>query len=202
MFFLDSVSRTTKDSAFASNRIPGDYERIFNREKHRRLTQSITNTYLDIVQLCSDFRTLLREQKASSLKRIWKPLSLDTHFEDAVQRFREHKKTVEKEAVACHMIEAAESRALVEASLKLKELERKGLYAAFRLLSTGTDRTEAKIRAQLLAQLTNIDYKSKHRALRKVRHQNTGAWVLYSASYLEWLNSHSSATLCLHGIRK
>src|ERR1700730_1062244 len=104
----------------------GDYERIFAREKHQRLTQAISNAYLDIIKLCLDFRKLLQGQKASSLKRIWKPLSLNAEFDDAIQRFRAHRKIVEKEAEACHMIEAAETRALVEANRKLDEIERKG----------------------------------------------------------------------------
>jgi hypothetical protein len=69
----------------------------------------------------------LQGQKASSLKRIWKPLSLDGEFDEAIRRFREHGKTVEKEAETCHMIEAAEARALVEANRKLEEIERKGI---------------------------------------------------------------------------
>jgi hypothetical protein len=68
----------------------------------------------------------LQGQKASSLRRIWKPLSLDAEFDEAIQRFRTHRKTVEKEAETCHMIEAAEARALVEANRKLDEIDRKG----------------------------------------------------------------------------
>lgn len=105
----------------------GDYERIFDGEKHQRLTQAISNTYLDIIELCLDFRILLQGQKASSLKRIWKPISLDGKFEEAIQRFREHRKIVEKEAETCHMIEAAETKALVEAHKKLVEADRKGI---------------------------------------------------------------------------
>lgn len=53
-------------------------------------------------------------------------MSLDGEFDGAVKRFREHRKTVEREAETCHMIEAAEARALVEANRKLDEIERKG----------------------------------------------------------------------------
>jgi hypothetical protein len=35
---------------------------------------------------------------------------------------------VEKEAETCHMIEAAEARALVEAGKKLQDIERKGAH--------------------------------------------------------------------------
>jgi hypothetical protein len=96
----------------------GDYQRIFDQEKHRRLSQSISNAYLDIIRLCFDFKELFREHRSSSLTRIWRPFALNTHFEDAIQRFREHRKSVEKEAETCHMIEAAEARALTKANGK------------------------------------------------------------------------------------
>jgi hypothetical protein len=78
----------------------GDYERIFDREKHQRLTQAISNTCLDIIELCFDFRKLLQDLKASSLKRILKPITLDGKFEEAIQRFRAHRKVVEKRKLA------------------------------------------------------------------------------------------------------
>lgn len=87
----------------------------------------ISNTYLDIIELCFDFRKLLQEQKTSSLKRILKPISIDGKFEEAIQRFREHRKIVDKEAQLCHMIEAAETKALVQAHKTLVEVDRKGL---------------------------------------------------------------------------
>jgi hypothetical protein len=58
---------------------------------------------------------LLRNQRKSAAKRIFQPLSptLKVHLEDAVLRFRQHRKVVEKEAEICHMIEEKEARDLV-----------------------------------------------------------------------------------------
>jgi hypothetical protein len=58
---------------------------------------------------------LLRNQKKSSVKRIFQPLSptLNAHLEDAILRFRQHRKAVDKEAELCHMIEEKEARDLV-----------------------------------------------------------------------------------------
>ena len=71
--------------------------------------------YLDIISLCTEFKTLLRDQKISSLKRIFQPLSpaLNARLEEAVLRFRNHRKAVDKEAEICHMIEEKEARDLV-----------------------------------------------------------------------------------------
>lgn len=62
----------------------------------------------------------------SALKRILKPLELDTELEEAIQKFRDHKETVEKEAEICHMIEAKEARAIILANKELQEREQKG----------------------------------------------------------------------------
>jgi hypothetical protein len=59
------------------------------------------------------------------MKRVFKPLSLDKPFDEAITRFRNHKKTVEKEAETSHMIEEAEERALVLRNRQLQEIERK-----------------------------------------------------------------------------
>ena len=49
------------------------------------------------------------------MRRIFQPLSpaLNVHFEDAVLRFRQHRKIVDKEAEVCHMIEEKDARDLV-----------------------------------------------------------------------------------------
>jgi len=79
--------------------------------------------YLDIISLCTEFKTLLRNQKISSLKRIFQPLSpaLNARLEEAVLRFRNHRKAVDKEAEICHMIEEKEARDLVNAAAEARE---------------------------------------------------------------------------------
>jgi hypothetical protein len=73
------------------------------------------------------FRKILQSQTRVSLKRFSRPLLLDVQYEDALEQFRNHKKTVEKEAGTCHMIEAAESRALTLRNQELQELRKKGM---------------------------------------------------------------------------
>ena len=60
------------------------------------------------------------------MKRILKPLELENELEEAIQTFRDHKETVEKEAELCHMIEAKEARAIILANKELQEIEQKG----------------------------------------------------------------------------
>lgn len=100
-----------------------DYQRIFNGQKHQRFTQKLSEAYLDIITLCAEFRTLLRQQKKSSVKRIFQPLSpaLNAHLEEAVVRFRQHRKAVDKEAEVCHMLEEKETRDLVHRNSEAAE---------------------------------------------------------------------------------
>lgn len=85
-----------------------DYEQIYNGQKHRRLYQALSNTYLDIIKLCSEFRKSILEQKDSKVRRLLKPLSFDKQFDEAIERFRQHRQNVVDEAETCYMIEAAE----------------------------------------------------------------------------------------------
>jgi hypothetical protein len=104
-----------------------DYGRIFDLKKHPRLRQALSETYFDIITLCMKFREILQSQTRVSLKRFSRPLLLDVQYEDALEQFRNHKKTVEKEAGTCHMIEAAESRALALRNQELQDLREKGM---------------------------------------------------------------------------
>jgi hypothetical protein len=109
----------------------GDYQRIFDGTKHQRFTQALTSAYLDIITLCTEFTALLRNQKKSSMKRIFQPLSpaLNYQFEDAVKRFRQHRKEVDKEAEVCHMIEEKEARDLVMRNKEAAEARERGMLS-------------------------------------------------------------------------
>ena len=48
-------------------------------------------------------------------------------FGDRLSKFREHKKSVEKEAELSHMIESADSRALILANRLQMETEKRGM---------------------------------------------------------------------------
>ena len=85
--------------------------------------------YLDIIELCMEFRSIIKEQQKHPLKRVLQPLSsgVDQKLKDAETRFRAHRKTVEKEAEVCNMIEAAEVRAVVLRDKKLRQLQDQGM---------------------------------------------------------------------------
>jgi hypothetical protein len=156
----------------------GDYERIYNGEKHKRLTQALSNAYLDIITLCSEFRKTIRGQRNSKVRRILKPLAFDKEFDEAIDRFRQHRQNVEDEARTCHMIEAAEQR---DAQLVLFAEER---------------------RRSLLARLSKIDSKHRHRKLKDSRHEGTGVWFTSCPEYQEWQAASQSSVLCCYGIRE
>lgn len=67
-------------------------------------------------------------QKKSTVKRIFQPISpaLNAHLEDAILRFRRHRRAVKKEAELCHMIEEKESRDLVVRNHAAAEARERG----------------------------------------------------------------------------
>jgi len=75
-------------------------QRIFDPQKHRRLMTALSNSYLDILLLCNRIQTTLKTQRQSKLARVFQPLSssMDIELDDAVNRFRDHRKVIEKEA--------------------------------------------------------------------------------------------------------
>ncbi|PMD40956.1 hypothetical protein L207DRAFT_544209 [Hyaloscypha variabilis F] len=153
-----------------------DYERIYDGQKHRRLYQALSNAYLDIITLCSEFRTSIREQKNSKVRRLLKPLAFDKQFDEAIERFRRHRQNVVDEAETCHMIEAAEQR---DAQLVLFAEER---------------------RRKLLERLSKVDCKCRHRKLKESRHEGTGAWFTSSPEFEQWMKASYSSVLCCYGI--
>jgi hypothetical protein len=168
----------SSSSYLSTDMFSGDYERIYNGQKHQRLTQTLSNAYLDIITLCTEFRKSILEQKSSKVRRILKPLSFDKQFDGAIDRFRQHRKNVENEAIICHMIEAAEQR---DALLVLQAAER---------------------RRNLLTRLSKVDYKYRHGKLKEARHEGTGVWFTSCPEYEEWQTVSTSSVLCCYGIRK
>lgn len=157
----------------------GDYERIYDLKKHARLTQALSNAYLDLIVLCTQFRAIIRDHRASKVRRILKPLSIHHQFDEAIEKFRRHRKEVEKEVATCHMIEAAEER------------DKRLMLAA------------SQRRQGLLSRLSSINCARKHVRLQSTRHEGTGAWLSKHAEFVNWTSSGSGpAVLCCHGIRK
>ncbi|KUJ07177.1 uncharacterized protein LY89DRAFT_370709 [Mollisia scopiformis] len=153
-----------------------DYERIYHPQKHPRLTQAISNAYLDIITLCTNFRQTIRDHQASKVRRIFKPLSNNLQSDEAIEKFRQHRQNVEDEANLCHMIEASEER---ETRMTLFAVER---------------------RRRLLARLSNVDCTRKHCKLKNTRHKGTGIWLPQHPEYIKWESNPKSAVLCCHGI--
>lgn len=128
--------------------------------------------------LCTKFQRTLREQRASSVRRLLKPLSSDNQFDEAINLFRQHRNNVEEEARMCHMVDAAEQR---DAQLLLWAAER---------------------RQKLLSRLSHIDCKHRHRILREARHEGTGVWLTARDEYRSWATPDVTSVLCCFGIRK
>ncbi|RDW62396.1 hypothetical protein BP6252_11829 [Coleophoma cylindrospora] len=162
-----------------------DFQKIFDVQKYQRFNQALAAAYLDIIVLCTEFRTLLQDQKKSTVKRLFQPVSpaLNSHLQEAIVRFRNHRKKVEKEAELCHMIEEKEARDLV-----------------LRNTEAAKARERESRQKRLISQISTIDYQYKHRRMQKVRHPGTGAWFITLPAFKEWLDSNSSSVLCCHGI--
>lgn len=57
-----------------------------------------------------------------------------------------------------------------------------------------------KKRQTLLRSLSQLDWKSHHRRLQKIRHQGTGLWLSEVPSLRSWLQSQASGCFCCFGI--
>lgn len=144
-----------------------DYQRIFDREKHQRFYQALSDTYLDIIVLCTEFKDLLLSQKQPSVKRIFQPLStsLNVHLDGAVARFRRHCEEVDKQTEVCHMIEAREARDLVKRNIEAAEArERCAANPLSKVGSTLMTKLAAR-QEKLVSQLSSTDHRSKHRRM-------------------------------------
>jgi len=172
--------------------LPGDYERIYHLQKHPRLAQALSKAYLEIIKLCTEFQTSIRELTASSVRRILRPLSLDLQFDAAIECFREHRQIVEEEARMCHMIETAKLRQEV-ARQKSEQL----VLQAEQLVLHAEER-----RKRLLSKLSNINCQIRHQKLAKSRHEGTGNWLVTRGEYENWDRFDGSAVLCCYGIRQ
>ena len=85
------------------------YEQLF--PTHERLVQSLSNIYFDVLRFCSDAKDVFRRAKRAMFSLAWKPF--ERQFGSQMDAFRRHQEEMEKEVLLSHMIEAADSRALV-----------------------------------------------------------------------------------------
>lgn len=104
------------------------YEKLF--PGHQRLTYALSMAYVDIIVFCSDAKAVFRRGRASltslkvGFKLVWKPF--ESQFGQQLERFRNHRKNVEKEAGLSHMVEAVDARALALANHLQLGKEKKG----------------------------------------------------------------------------
>ncbi|KAI9641398.1 hypothetical protein NHQ30_010200 [Ciborinia camelliae] len=162
-----------------------DYQAIFDQDKYPKFTQTLSAAYLDIIVLCSKFKSILTGQKASFVERLKNPLSssLAAQLDNAVQIFREHRDAVENEAKMCHYIEAKESRELeLRERMQNKEQERR-------------DRQR-----RIISQMTILDCNYKHRRMQRIRHHGTGTWLASVVDYRNWRDLDKSSVMSCYGI--
>lgn len=122
------------------------FERLFS--SHELLIQALSKVYVEIISFCAEAKRVFRDgQRATSklcnqschetykliglgsriaFKLAWKPF--ERQFGGQIERFRQHRKNVEKEAGLAHMIEAADSRAVVLYNQMQLEADRRGQF--------------------------------------------------------------------------
>ena len=88
------------------------YESLF--PTHERLVQSLSKVYFDVLQFCLDAKTMFRRAKRTVFTLVWKPF--ERHFGSHIDAFRRHQEEMEKEVLLSHMIEAADSRAVIRSN--------------------------------------------------------------------------------------
>ncbi|CAI6331959.1 unnamed protein product [Periconia digitata] len=152
--------------------------------KHERLLSALTEAYLDVLKFCTMAKAYFKRAKKSRLplaivlQGCWKPFRLD--FENTMTKFRQHKKTVEKEAYLSHQIEAARSRE-IELAQRMQDDRRRRRYT-------------------VLSALRAVDYEAKHAKLLSAKHPGTNEWIHSNACYDDWIKSSKSTCLPCYGI--
>ena len=130
----------------------------------------------------------------------WKPF--ERQFGGHIERFRQHRKNVEKEAGLAHMIEAADSRAVVLHNQMQLEADRQGQHALYFSKKYGVLIVAVNERLRLLEALSTVDYAAKHQKIQRARYDGTGGWLLENEAYRTWKEDNKPACLRCSGIRK
>ena len=127
------------------------YERLFPSHLHLRLTQALSNAYLDVLRFCFVVKRAFRKATWNAgkicpskglnaiadhnspaisvrilLKVSWQ--SVDKQFEKLIGQFNLHRKSVEKEAELANMIEQGNAREAEKANLVRSKEEKAGTY--------------------------------------------------------------------------
>ena len=180
------------------------YEKLF--PNHEILVQSLSIIYFDVLTFCSDAKIMFRRAKRTMLSLVWKPF--ERQFGSHMDAFRRHQEDMEKNVSLSHMIEAADSRALIRSTQT--EIAKKSYGTSPRTRHTCyTPHSKADFwiidqeRLGVFASLSfAVDYEAKHRQLRGLRLEGTGAWLIQHPTYVAWKGSTTSEGLFIHGIRK
>lgn len=109
---------------------------------------------------------------------------------------------MEKEAGLAHMIEAADSRAVVLYNQMQLEADRQGQYLHYFSITYGVFISAVNERLRLLEALSTVDYAAKHHKIQRARYDGTGGWLLKDEAYRTWKVADKSACLRCSGIRK
>ena len=88
------------------------YETLF--PTHERLVQSLSKIYFDVLNFCLEAKTMFRRAKRAVFTLVWKPF--ERQFGSHIETFRRHQEEMEKEVLLSHMIEAADSRAVIRSN--------------------------------------------------------------------------------------
>ncbi|KAM0801847.1 hypothetical protein BDR22DRAFT_804454 [Usnea florida] len=156
------------------------YEKLFSA--HESLVHALSLVYLDVLTFCSDAKAMFRRSKQAVLKSVWKPF--ERQFESRMESFRRHQKDMEETVLISHMIEAKDSRALVQSNLAQLAKER-------------FDEERLRVFASLSSA---VDYEAKHKRLQGLRHEGSGMWVTQHPTYIAWERSTASTGLVCYGI--
>ena len=135
-----------------------------------------------------------------AFKLAWKPF--ERQFGGQIERFRQHRKNVEKEAGLAHMIEAADSRAVVLHNQMQLEADRQGQHILCFSRKYGVLIVAVNERLRLLEALSTVDYAAKHQKIQRARYDGTGGWLLENETYRTWKEDNKPACLRCSGIRR
>lgn len=164
----------------------GQQRKLFAKWRNQRQVLLVTLFF----QLSTYADTLLVHL---TLKLCWKDVNKE--FEEKLEVFRSHVKSVEKEAGMSSMIETHEGWAVAES-------ERKRESWVLLLFHYAINFSSVKRRDQLLSCLSEIRYTSKHQSERKKRHPGTGLWLAKTVEFKDWEAGTRSHCLWCYGIRR
>lgn len=99
---------------------------------HEALVQSLSVVYFDVLKFCLDAKDVFRRAKRSLFSLIWKPF--ERHFGSHLDAFQRHQDEMEKNVSLSHMIEAANSRALIRSDHMEITKERYGMFSGIRYI--------------------------------------------------------------------